>query len=212
MDLIHSESHFNFIKMHLQIHFGDHIHQFGNIPMYSTEYGELAHPEQIRVPWRRSNKNDVVRQILDSYSRRHAIRMRLLTLESLRRHRVDLNSDVLEQVDTTSTILAPVPHGRLLKGRRGDVSDIQDFGRVLRMPLVSVYRELIPYGRLNLPTERRLPEDQVILLSLPVELLTQFEVPVLACQESDVYDIHLARCTGALHFRNQGSRNDWVWV
>ena len=37
MDLIHSESHFNIIKMHLLITFGDHISQFGNISMYSTE-------------------------------------------------------------------------------------------------------------------------------------------------------------------------------
>ena len=66
MDLIHSESHFNFIKMHLLIHFRDHIRQFGNIPMYSTEYGELAHKEQIKDPWRPSNKNDVARQILHS--------------------------------------------------------------------------------------------------------------------------------------------------
>ena len=52
----------------------------------------------------------------------------------------------------------------------------------------------------------------MILRSLPVELLTQLEVPVPAFQETDVYDIHRARCTGALDFRNQGSRNDWVWV
>ena len=48
MDLIHAESHFNFVKMHLISHFRDHIYQFGNIPMYSTEYGELAHKEQIK--------------------------------------------------------------------------------------------------------------------------------------------------------------------
>jgi len=51
MDLIHSESHFNFIKLHLLSHFSDHIHQFGNI-MYSTEFGELAHKEQIKDGWR----------------------------------------------------------------------------------------------------------------------------------------------------------------
>jgi len=48
MDMIHSESHFNFIKIHLLSPFCDHIHQFGNIPMYSTEIGELAHKTQIR--------------------------------------------------------------------------------------------------------------------------------------------------------------------
>ena len=37
IDMIHTESHFNFVKMYLLSHFSDHIRQFGNIPMYSTE-------------------------------------------------------------------------------------------------------------------------------------------------------------------------------
>jgi len=77
MDMIHTESHFNFVKMHLLSDFSDDIRQFGNIPMYSTECGELAHKEQIKDGWRRSNKNDVEQQILPSYGRRHVIRMRL---------------------------------------------------------------------------------------------------------------------------------------
>ena len=71
---------------------------------------------------------------------------------------------------------------------------------------------MIRYSRHNLPTERQLPEDHAILQSLQVELLTPLEIQVVLFQESDVYDIHRARCTGALHFSNQGSRNDWVWV
>jgi len=51
-----------------------------------------------------------------------------------------------------------------------------------------------------------------MLQLLPFELLTQLEIPVLAFQETDVYDIHRARCTGTHRFRNQESRNDWVWV
>ena len=150
------------------------------------EYGEHAHKEQIKDPWRRFNNNDVARQILHSYGRRHGIRMRILTLESLRRHGANLDTDVLEHLDTTSTVLAPVPCGRLLKGRRSDVSDDLDFCRVLRISRESVYCELIRYSRHNLPTERRLPEDPVILRSLPVELLTQLEVMVPAFQETDV--------------------------
>jgi len=72
--------------------------------------------------------------------------------------------------------------------------------------------ELIRYSRHNLPTERRLPKEQAILLLLPVELLTQLEISVLAFQETDVYDIHRARSTGTHQFQNQESRNDWVWV
>ena len=211
MDLIYSESHFNFIKMHLLIHFGDPIRRFGNIPMYSTEYGELAHKEQMKDPWRASNKKNVAQQILYSYGRRHGIRMRLLTLESLRRQGADLDTDVLEHLDTMNTVLAPVPRGRHMKGRRGDVLDVLDYWRVLKIYLESVNREFIRYSRHNLLTERRLPEDPVILRWLPVELVTQLEVPVLTFQGTDVYDIHRARCTGTLDFRNQGSRNDWVW-
>ena len=92
------------------------------------------------------------------------------------------------------------------------MSDVMDFRWVLRISLESVYRELIRYSWHNMLTERRLPEDPVILQSLPVELLTQLEVPIPAFQETDVYDIHHARCTGALDFRKKGSRNDWVWV
>ena len=118
--------------------------------------------------------------------------MRILTLESLRLHRANLDTDVLEHLDTTSTVSVLLPCGRLLKGRRGDVSEVLDFCRVLRISLESVYCDLIQYSRHNLPTERRLPEDPVILRSLLVELLTQFEVPVPAFQETDVYDIHRA--------------------
>jgi len=69
MELIHRELHSTFIKIHLLSHFSDHIRQFGNILMYSTEVGELAHKEQIKDRWRRSNKNDAARQIVQSDSR-----------------------------------------------------------------------------------------------------------------------------------------------
>jgi len=43
MDLIHRESHFNFRMIYPLSYFSDHIRKFGNIQMYSTEFGELAH-------------------------------------------------------------------------------------------------------------------------------------------------------------------------
>jgi len=144
MDLIHREWHFNFIKIHLLSHFSDHIRQFGNIPMYSTELGELAHKEQIKDGWRRSNKNDAARQIVHSYSRQHAIRIRLLNLESLRRHGADLSADVLQHLEsTTSAVTAPVIRKRILKGRRDDMYNVLDFGKVLGVSLESICREWI---------------------------------------------------------------------
>jgi len=101
---------------------------------------------------------------------------------------------------------------RMLKGRRDDVCNMADFSRVLRVSIQIICRGLIRYSRHNLSPESLLTEDPEILESLPLEQLTQLEIPVLAFQETDIYDIHRARCTGALNFRNQGGRNDWVWV
>ena len=124
-----------------------------------------------------------------------------------------LSADVLKHLDrTTSTVSQPVIRRRILKGRRDDVSNVDDFSRISGVSPDIIYRELIRYSRHNLPIDHRLLKDHAILQSLPVELLTQLEIPVLAFQEADVYEIHRARSTRALHFRNQGSRNDWIWV
>jgi len=71
MDLIRSKSHFNFSKMHLLSHFHEHVRQFGNILIYSTEFGELAYKDQIKDRWRHPNKNNVEGQILYLYSYQH---------------------------------------------------------------------------------------------------------------------------------------------
>ena len=180
--------------------------------MYSTEFNELAHKTQIKDGWRQSNKNDASRQIVQSYSRQHGIQMRLLNLETLGHCGADLCPDVAEYLDRTSTTTEPDPRRRMLKGRRDDVSNMADLSRVLGFSIQIICRELIRYSRHNLPPERRLPEDPAILESLLVELLTQLEIPLLAFQETEIYDIHRARYMGALQFRNHGSRNDWVWV
>jgi len=213
MDMIHGESHFNFIKMRLLSHLCDHIRQFGNISMYSTEIGELAHKTQIKEGWCQSNKHDAARQIVNSYGRQHAIWMRLLNLHSLKNRGADLSPDVVKNFDRTlSTVSPPVICWRILKGRRGDVSNMVDFSWISGVSLEIIYRELIRYSRHNLPIDHGLLEDHATLRSLHIELLTQLEVPLLAFQEADVYEIYRARSTGTLHFRNQGSRNDWVCV
>ena len=57
-DLIRRKNHFNFIKMHDLSHFASNVQCFGSISMYSTEISELAHKEQIKDGYRRSNKNE----------------------------------------------------------------------------------------------------------------------------------------------------------
>jgi len=52
IELIHRELHFNFIKIHILSHWSDQIRQFGNILLYSPEFGEYAHKEQFKNKWR----------------------------------------------------------------------------------------------------------------------------------------------------------------
>jgi len=215
LHLVGCESHFNFIKMHLLSHFCDHICQFANIAKYSTEIGELPHKMQIKDRWQHWNHNDAARHIVHSYGRQHAMRMRLLNLESLQCHDADLSGDVLHHLDRTAstvTVAPPVVCRRVLKVRWEDVSNVVDFTWIPGVSLEIIYSELIRYSRHNLPIAHRLPEYHAMLRSLPVEILTQLEIPVLAFQEAAVYDIHSPRSTGDLHFSNQSSRNDWVWV
>ena len=82
-ELIQRENHFNCIKMHYLNHFIQHVRRFGSVPMYSKDIGELAHKEQIKEGYRRSNKNHAARQILAQYSKQHGMGMRLLTMEAL---------------------------------------------------------------------------------------------------------------------------------
>jgi len=90
------------------------------------------------------------------------------------------------------------------------VSNVGDFSQILGVSPEIIYRELIRYIRHNLPAAHHLPEDHAMLRSLPIERLTQLEIPVLAFQEADIYEIHHERSTGDLHCRNQGSHNDWM--
>ena len=143
MELIHSESHFNFVKMDLISHFRDHIYMFGNIPMYSTEYGELAHKEQIQDGWRRSNKINAVRQILSSSSQQQAIRMRILNLEFLQCAGADLPTEVVEHLEKTRSAPTPPAHQSIQKGRRDNIHDVVDFGRACDISPETICRELI---------------------------------------------------------------------
>ena len=89
-EILWNKSHFNFIKLHLLVHYCSHVRKFRNILMYSTDVGELAHKVQIKEGYRHSNKNDASRQILHYYGRVHAVSMRLLTLCALRAEKAEV--------------------------------------------------------------------------------------------------------------------------
>lgn len=226
VEIFRNKSHFNFIKMHLLVHYCSHVEKFGNIPMYSTDVGELAHKVQIKEGYRHSNKNDASRQILDYYGRVHAVSMRLLTLRILRAEKPD-EEELFDDADRRfldetgpSRLAARLTQTegtrpkKLLRGRYANIDDLTQLSENIGISVNRLLQELVRYSRRRLgdAEPERLPEDAESLNRMRVEQFNQLQIPVLAFQETDVYDVHHARTTGKRSFRNGASRNDWVWV
>jgi hypothetical protein len=220
-EYLRSQSHFNFIKIHLLVHYSSHVREFGNIPMYSTDVGELAHKVQIKEGYRSSNKIDALRQILAYYGRIHAFSMRYLTLHALEKpgEQGGLPEDIERLLQGETRLTHPrqtqekgAGPKRLLKGPLANVDSLMHLSRNIDIPVARILEELVRYNRRSLKGDECLSEDIGNLSIMPVEQFGQLQIPVLGFQETDVYDTHHARTTGKKSFRNGGSRNDWVWV
>ena len=75
--------------------------------MYSTKIGELAHKEQIKDGYRRSNKKEAARQILSQYGRLHTLGMHLQTIEALVKRGVIMVENSGMEMPTSSSRNAP---------------------------------------------------------------------------------------------------------
>jgi len=209
-DLIRCENHFNFIKMHYLTHVASHVRRFGSISMYSSEIGELAHKDQIKDGYGRSNKNDTARQILSQYGRQHALEMRLQTIEALSKVKgVIVAEGSGMEMPAFSSHSTP---RRDLKGRMKNTSPLTELCATLNIHYSDMMQEILRFTRQTPVDDRRLPADPTELGLLPLEGFAQLEIPVADFQETDRFQIHWARCTGTKAFCNGGPRNDWVWA
>jgi len=208
-DLIWRENHFNFIKMHYMTHFASRIWRFGSILMYSTEIRELAHKDQIKDGYRRSNTK-AARQIWSHYGRQHALGIRLQTIEALSKvEGVIVVEDSGMEMPTVSSRSTPC---QVLKGRMKNTSMLTELCTALDIHYSNMMEEILCFIRQTAAEDHWLPADPAELRLLPVEGFAQLEIPVPNFQETDRLQIHRARCTGTKAFRNGGSRNNWVWV
>ena len=82
--------------------------------MYSTEMAELTHKEQIKEGYRRSKKNNAAQQILSYNGRKHALAMRLQTIEALSKAE---NSLVMGNGGMEAPVSSCSGPWRVLKGR-----------------------------------------------------------------------------------------------
>ena len=74
-DAIDKTSHFNFVKMHMPVHYAAHVKWLGTIGAYSTEAGETAHKQQLKDAYKHSNRNNYVQQLIEYWTRISALKM-----------------------------------------------------------------------------------------------------------------------------------------
>src|SRR5437588_13094696 len=94
---------------------------------------------------------------------------------------------------------------KLLKGRDTSVNNFQELSQNLGLPVEQIFRVLIRHSRRSLNDTDCLTEDKERLEKMFVEQFNHLQIPVLAFQEKDVYDIYHARTTGEWSFRNSSS-------
>jgi len=184
--------------MHYLSHFESHVRRFGSIPIYSTDIGELAHKEQIKEGYRRSNKNEAARQILSHYGRQHVLGMRLQTIKELSKTDDKIRiGNVRTEMATSTTYSVP---RRILRSRAMNSNTLIELCRVLKIDYSDMIEEMLRYIKQITADEQRLRTNTTELGFLPIERFTQLEIPVPDFQETGVFRIHCARCTGKNSF------------
>jgi len=113
--------------------------------MYSTEISELAHKDQIKDGFGRSNKNEATRQILSHYGRQHALGIRLQTIEALSKvEGVMVVEDSGMAMPTVPSRSAP---GRVLKGRMNNTSTLTELCTALDIHYSNMIEEILHFIR-----------------------------------------------------------------
>ncbi|RPA88664.1 hypothetical protein L873DRAFT_1725155, partial [Choiromyces venosus 120613-1] len=157
---------FNFIKIHYLSHFASHVWRFGSISMYSTEISELAHKEQIKDGYQRSNKNKAARQILSQSGYWQTLGMRLGTIEVLS------NPEGVTVVGNSRMGMQTSPGGsapqQVLKGRT-KISTLPDLCRAIQIDYRDMMEEILRFIRQTPADDLRLPTNSSELELLPIE-------------------------------------------
>jgi len=171
--------------------------------MYSTKIGELAHKDQMKEGYRRSNKNEAARQILSHSGRQHALGMRLQILDLL------LNAENVVPIEGAGRETAAAPQ-RIHKGRMKNVSTPIELCTTCNIDYGAIMEKMLRFTKQTVADDHPLSSDPTKLGLLPVEQFTHLDIPVADFQETDIFLIHRARSTGTMAFCSGGPRNDCV--
>jgi len=230
---VHERTSFDFVKIHLMLHYEESVHRFGHLVKDSTEAQEMNHPKRCMGPYRRSNSYfRYERQILNDYSLIHVLRMWCLHLWQLAKegHWTPEIQQALQlyrpkdQIVVNKLNRKQVPKPENLPfSFREDEGNIQVRGLrsprrkgffvkneslpMYNFPLVEYIYRYYTYDH-NIPTSDRrgiagMRATQFDLLNVPVANLQSFG----GCDST----AHKLRWTDDKSFHNAQPRHDCVW-
>jgi len=151
---------------------------------------------------------EAARQILSHYGCQHALGIRLQPMEALSKvEAVIVVEDNGMEMTTVSSRGTP---RRVLKGRMKNTSTLTELCTALDIHYSNMMEEILHFIRQSAADDRRLPANSAELWLLPVEGFAQLEIPMPDFQETDMFQMHWAHCSGTKALHNGGSRNDWV--
>ena len=182
-DIYDEDVDFNFVKIHLLSHFGDHIRRFGNIQMYSTESRETNHKTMIKEGYRRSNKSDASHQILRTYARLDSFKIHEMNIQAVlprpienelrdKQHKRQVGSLTRQPQDFTPTI-----------------ETISQFNHTLK----NLPDLLHDYYRRKASASSQIELDTV--KQFPIEICRLLRIPVENFQDAREVTWHFLRCT-----------------
>jgi len=135
--------------------------------------------------------------------------MRLQTLETL------LKAESVITTNNSGGVVAPARRSiprRVLKAWMRTIGTLTELCRTCGSNYGNVVEEILCCIKQTVADDLHLPTNPTELVLLPVEQFTHLEIPVADFQETDMFQIHRARCTETKTFRNSGPRNNWVWI
>ena len=186
-DIYDEDVDFNFVKIHLLSHFGDHIRRFGNIQMYATESGETNHKTMIKESYRLSNKNDASHQILRTYARLDSFKIHEMNMQA------DLPGPITDQLPDKPGKSEGGSVTRQPKGFTSTIETISQFNHSLKNLPDLVH----DYYRRKSSTSSTIELDTV--KQFQVEICRLIHVPVENFQDVREVTWHLLRWTGSQH-------------
>jgi len=101
---------------------------------------------------------------------------------------------------------------RVLKDRMRNISMLSKLCRTCSIDYGDIMEKMLCFIKWTVADDPPVPTDPTKLGLFPVEQFTHLEISVHDFQETDVFQIHWARCTGTKAFRNSGDRKDWLWI